>query len=83
MHGVRINAVSLLATVPSASQRFAAARFDQAAKEFIAAQRFHADRPEAHAGEFSRAARIVTEYKAAFPPGGNSDYQPNIQKARL
>ena len=67
MHGVRISAVSLLATVPSASQRFAdRARFDQATKEFIAAQRFHADRPEAHAGEFSSAARIVTEYKAAL-----------------
>ncbi len=48
VRGVRIRAVSLLAAVPTASQPPGdRERFDQATKEFIAAQRFNADRPEA------------------------------------
>jgi predicted CXXCH cytochrome family protein len=46
--GVRIRAVSLLAAVPTASQPIAdRAPFDRAATEFIDAQRYNADRPEA------------------------------------
>ena len=48
VRGVRIRAASLLATVPAARQPPADRdRFDRAAAEFVAAQRFNADRPEA------------------------------------
>jgi tetratricopeptide (TPR) repeat protein len=73
VRGVRIRAVSLLATVPSASQPSAdRAHFDQAAKEFITAQRFNADRPEARTtlanflAQRGLAADAETEYKAAL-----------------
>jgi predicted CXXCH cytochrome family protein len=71
--GVRIRAVSVLADVPATSQpandREA---FERAAAEFIAAQRFNADRPEARStlADF-HARRGLTadaenEYKAAL-----------------
>jgi predicted CXXCH cytochrome family protein len=71
--GVRIRAVSLLATVPAASQP-AADRdpFDRATAEFIAAQRQNADRPEARSalGSFmahrGQTADAEIEYKAAL-----------------
>ena len=71
--GVRIRAVSVLATVPIASQPSAdQAAFGQAMAEFIAAQRLNADRPEARAtlGNFY-ARRGLTgpaenEYEAAL-----------------
>ena len=48
VRGVRLRAVSLLAAVPASRQPPADRdRFDRAAAEFIAAQRFNADRPEA------------------------------------
>jgi predicted CXXCH cytochrome family protein len=73
VRGVRIRAVSLLARIPTASQPPGDRdRFDQAAREFIAAQRFNADRPEARTalGNFlsqrGQAADAETEYKAAL-----------------
>ncbi|MVT67300.1 tetratricopeptide repeat protein [Bradyrhizobium pachyrhizi] len=46
--GVRIRAVSVLAAVPTANQPAAdRAAFDRAVTEFVAAQKFNSDRPEA------------------------------------
>jgi predicted CXXCH cytochrome family protein len=71
--GVRIRAASLLAVVPTVNQPAAdRERFDRAAAEFIGAQRFNADRPEARAalGSFfakrGRATDAEAEYKAAL-----------------
>ncbi|THD49116.1 MAG: tetratricopeptide repeat protein [Bradyrhizobium sp.] len=73
VRGVRIRAASLLAAVPTASQPPAdRERFERAATEFVAAQRFNADRPEARTtlGNFlARRGQPVgaeTEYKAAL-----------------
>ncbi len=73
VRGVRIRAASLLVSVPTANQPPADRdRFDRAAAEFIAAQRFNADRPEARAtlGNFfarrGQAANAETEYRAAL-----------------
>ncbi len=73
VRGVRIRAASLLAAVPTASQPLAdRERFEQAAKEFVAAQRSNAERPEARTtlGNFlaqrGHAADAETEYKAAL-----------------
>lgn len=73
VRGVRIRAVSLLAAVPSASQPPAdRERFDQAAKEFVAAQRSNAERPEARTtlGNFlaqrGMTADAEAEYRAAL-----------------
>ena len=71
--GVRIRAVSVLAAVPTDSQPVSdRAAFERAAADFIAAQRFNADRPEARAtlGNFY-ARRALTgdaenEYRAAL-----------------
>jgi predicted CXXCH cytochrome family protein len=73
VRGVRIRAASLLADVPlgrlsESDQR----RFDQSAEEFIAAQKFNADRPEARStlGAFyarrGRNAEAEAEYRAAL-----------------
>jgi predicted CXXCH cytochrome family protein len=71
--GVRIRAVSLLASVPVANQPVAdRERFEQAASEFVAAQRLNDDRPEARStlGSFfarrGRLAEAETEFKAAL-----------------
>jgi predicted CXXCH cytochrome family protein len=71
--GVRIRAASLLAAIPAASQPPADRdRFERAAAEFVAAQRFNADRPESRSGLGSflakrgRAADAEAEYKAAL-----------------
>jgi predicted CXXCH cytochrome family protein len=73
VRGVRIRAASLLAGVPSASQPPTdRARFDQAAAEFIAAQRANAERPEARTalGDFlaqrGRSQEAEAEYQAAL-----------------
>ena len=73
VRGVRIRAASLLASVPIASQPSPdRAPFDQAVKEFIAAQRANAERPEARTslGNFlaqrGQTAEAETEYKAAL-----------------
>jgi predicted CXXCH cytochrome family protein len=73
VRGVRIRAASLLAAVPTASQPEAdREHFEQAAKEFVAAQRSNAERPEARTtlGNFlaqrGQAADAETEYKAAL-----------------
>jgi predicted CXXCH cytochrome family protein len=73
VRGVRIRAVSLLAPVPTANQPPAdRERFDLATKEFIAAQRFNADRPEARTtfGNFlaqrGQTTEAESEYKAAL-----------------
>jgi tetratricopeptide (TPR) repeat protein len=71
--GVRIRAAALLAAVPTASQPGAdRERFEQAAAEFVAAQRLNADRPEGRAtlGNFlarrGRTGEAEAEYKAAL-----------------
>jgi predicted CXXCH cytochrome family protein len=71
--GVRIRAAALLAAVPTATLSPPdRERFERAADEFIAAQRFNADRPEARSslGSFLRRrgqpASAETEYKAAL-----------------
>jgi predicted CXXCH cytochrome family protein len=73
VRGVRIRAAALLASVPTASQPPAdRERFDQAAKEFVAAQNANAERPEARTtlGNFlaqrGRSADAEAEYKAAL-----------------
>ena len=71
--GVRIRAASLLAVLPTASQPSAdREKFERAAAEFIAAQRFNADRPESRSalGSFfakrDRPGEAEAEYKAAL-----------------
>jgi predicted CXXCH cytochrome family protein len=73
IRGVRIRTASLLGDVPSSrlaenDRQF----FDQAAEEFVAAQKFNADRPEARStlGVFyarrGRSSEAELEYKAAL-----------------
>ncbi len=71
--GVRIKAASMLAAVPTANQPPTdRERFDRAAAEFVAAQRFNADRPESRSalGSFyskrTLSAAAETEYQAAL-----------------
>ena len=71
--GVRIKAVSVLASVPTANQPVSdRAAFERAATELVAAQRLNADRPEARAALGSFYARrgltgdAENEYKAAL-----------------
>jgi tetratricopeptide (TPR) repeat protein len=73
VRGVRIAAAFLLAGAPPPSIPAAdRERFEQASTEFIAAQRFNADRPEARAmlGSFDMKRGLLTEaeseYKAAL-----------------
>jgi predicted CXXCH cytochrome family protein len=73
VRGVRIRAASLLAAVPTAGQPAAdRGRFEQAAAEFVAAQRLNADRPEGRAtlaSFYARrglAAEAEAEYRAAL-----------------
>jgi tetratricopeptide (TPR) repeat protein len=73
IRGVRIRTASLLGDVPSSQlPDDDRGRFDRAADEFIAAQKFDADRPEARAtlGSFyarrGRNAEAEAEYKAAL-----------------
>ncbi|MFN7881972.1 MAG: multiheme c-type cytochrome [bacterium] len=70
---VRIRAAQLLASVPTAQQPANDRRFfDAAAREYIAAQRLNADRPEARSslGSFfarrGQAAEAEEEFKAAL-----------------
>jgi tetratricopeptide (TPR) repeat protein len=73
--GVRIRAAALLAAIPAARQPGAdRERFEQAAAEFVAAQRLNADRPEGRTtlGNFlarrghTAEAEAEAEYKAAL-----------------
>lgn len=69
VRGVRVRAVSLLASVPSAN--LAAAdrdRFERASAEFVDAQRLNADRPEARAalGNFYAQRRLLNESEAEY-----------------
>jgi Tfp pilus assembly protein PilF len=73
VRGVRIRVVSLLAPVPTANQPPTdRERFDLAAREFIAAQRINADRPEARTpwGNFlahrAQPVEAEAEFKAAL-----------------
>ena len=73
VRGVRIKAASLLAPVPAASQSKAdRERFDSAAREFIAAQRANAERPEARTtlanflAQRGLAPEAEAEYRAAL-----------------
>jgi len=73
VRGVRIRAVSLLASVPEASMSAAdRASFDRAAAEFVTAQRLNADRPESRSmlGGFDarrgQLAEAEAEFKAAL-----------------
>jgi predicted CXXCH cytochrome family protein len=71
--GVRIRAVSVLAAVPAGNRQAPdRAAFEQAAAEFVAAQRLNADRPEARStlGNFYARSGLTadaeSEYKAAL-----------------
>jgi tetratricopeptide (TPR) repeat protein len=73
IRGVRIQAASLLGDVPSSRLSENDRRlFDRAAEEFVAAQKFNADRPEARTtlGAFyarrGRNSEAESEYKAAI-----------------
>ena len=73
VRGVRIRAAALLAAVPTASQPKAdRERFGAAAREFVAAQRANAERPEARTSlanflaQRGRTAEAEAEYKAAL-----------------
>jgi predicted CXXCH cytochrome family protein len=73
IRGVRIKAVSVLAAVPTANQPPVDREgFDQAATEFVAAQRLNAERPEARSalGTFYAQRGLfgdaVTEFTAAL-----------------
>lgn len=73
IRGVRIRTVSVLGDVPSSRlSETDRGRFDRAAEEFVAAQKFNADRPEARTtlGAFyalrGRTAEAEAEYKAAL-----------------
>jgi Flp pilus assembly protein TadD len=73
IRGVRIRTASLLGDVPSSRLSEAdRGRFDRAAEEFVAAQKFNADRPEARStlGAFyarrGRTGEAETEYQAAI-----------------
>jgi Flp pilus assembly protein TadD/formate-dependent nitrite reductase cytochrome c552 subunit len=73
IRAVRIRTASLLGDVPSARlSEIDRGRFDRAAAEFIAAQTFNADRPEARStlGSFyarrGRNSEAEAEYKAAL-----------------
>jgi predicted CXXCH cytochrome family protein len=81
VRGVRLRAVELLADVPAAGMPTAdRARFEGALAEFIAAQRFNADRPEARAtlgNVYVRLGRMrdaEEEYRAALRL--NSQFAP-------
>jgi predicted CXXCH cytochrome family protein len=67
--GVRSRAAALLAAVPTASQPAAdRERFEDAATEFIAAQRLNADRPQARStlGNFYARRGLATEAEAEY-----------------
>ncbi len=73
VRSVRIRTVSLLGDVPSARlSEIDRGRFDRAAEEFVAAQKFNADRPEARStlGAFyarrGRNSEAEAEYRAAL-----------------
>jgi predicted CXXCH cytochrome family protein len=70
--GVRIRAVSVLAAVPVASQPpLDRKAFDQAAIEFIAAQRLNADRPEARTtlGNFFASRGLTPDAESEYKAG--------------
>lgn len=70
--GVRIRAASLLADVATANQPAADREaFDRAAAEFVAAQRFNADRPEARStlGNFYARRRRFPDAEAEYKAG--------------
>jgi tetratricopeptide (TPR) repeat protein len=70
--GVRITAASVLAVVPTARQPSSDRKaFDRAADEFIAAQRFNADRPEARStlGNFFVRRGLTTEAENEYKAG--------------
>ena len=70
--GVRMRAAALLAAVPTASQPPAdRERFERAAAEFIAAQRFNADRPEARStlGNFLARRGLPADAEAEYKAG--------------
>ena len=67
--GVRIRAASLLAAVPAATlSPEDRQRFEHAAAEFVEAQRFNADRPEARAalGNFHARRGLTTDAETEF-----------------
>jgi predicted CXXCH cytochrome family protein len=73
IRGVRIRTVSLLGDAPSSRlSETDRGRFDRAAEEFVAAQKFNADRPEARStlGAFyarrGRTGEAEAEYRAAL-----------------
>ncbi|MDQ0561570.1 putative CXXCH cytochrome family protein [Rhizobium mesoamericanum] len=73
VRGVRLRTVSMLASVPTASQPAADRhQFDQAAAEFVAAQRLNADRPEGRStlanflARRGMAAEAEVEFRAAL-----------------
>jgi predicted CXXCH cytochrome family protein len=70
--GVRIRAASLLAPVPTANQPSAdRERFERAAAEFVAAQRFNADRPESRSalGNFYARRGLFADAEGEYRAG--------------
>ena len=83
IRGVRIRAASLLALVPTAQQPVTdRPRFEQAAEEFVAAQRLNADRPEARSalGRFLAAARAGDRGRNGIQGGPAA--QPGLRSGR-
>jgi Flp pilus assembly protein TadD len=69
VRGVRVRAAMLLAAVPPAMRPASGRRaFDAAAEEFIAAQKLHADRPDARTelGTFYARQSLVAEAEAQY-----------------
>ena len=83
VRGVRIRAVSLLAAVPAASQpKPDRERFESAAREFVAAQRANAERPEARTtlGNFLGARGQASRGRGRIQ--GGAETQPAIRHRR-
>ncbi len=81
--GVRIRAASLLAAVPTADQPAADREsFERAAAEFIAAQRFNADRPESRAalGTFFAQRGQYRRCRDRIP--GGTAFKPALRARR-
>lgn len=74
VRGVRIRAAALLASIPSANLTAADRdRFEQAAAEFVVAQKLNADRPEA------RAALATFYAQRGLPSDSESEYRAALR----
>ena len=81
IRGVRIRTVSLLGDVPSSRLSEAdRGRFDRAAEEFVAAQKFNADRPEARSTLGAFYARRGRTGEAGGGIQGGASIEPAIYR---